>query len=298
MKIQVSNLKRSLALAAILGCVIQPQEVVAQPVPTVTPIPVVGLSSQGYYTAGTGPNSYFYWVDEAWTANDKSFVAIETQVQSLLRPQANKKVVWQRLRREALAQPLNAKAQYRWAYAAFLIFSRRWQSGQDERWVFPGVREAMEKPKPPHSYRYTRIRMFINEWDRAWATRAMSYIRKCAFRLLDRNPNDEAIKYAFSFDLSLTSNTVKEQDLAYKWAQEYLAKYPNRPQAYYIIGSVLGNRFTRSQASPMAQQAIYYLRKCQRMLPKDHYYQGRSSQQIANVNEATELFQRKGMLRP
>lgn len=65
-----------------------------------------------------------------------------------------------------------------------LIYENRWKSGKDEGDVLKGLHDAMEKPKSPKSYEYTRVRLFVHQWDSEWQIDAMSYLRKCAWRLL------------------------------------------------------------------------------------------------------------------
>lgn len=266
-----------------------------EPVPTGTPISVSGKFPGGFL-GGTTPKSYFYWVVEPWTANETPFLTIESQVKQQLRTNTPQKL-WESYRKKALANPLDAKAQYRWAYTGFEIFSRRWKSGRDESWSLKGILEAMEKPKSPRSYRYTRIRMFMHEWDQNWYIRGKAQIRECAFRLLKRNPNDEDIKYAFAFDLSLTSNPVREQDLAYTWARDYSKKYPNEPKTWYLMGYVLNSRFDRTQSRRMADEALAYLKKCQAGLPENHFYQGRLKTQVARNSRNRQIFERAKKLK-
>ena len=286
--------KSGFALSYILGmCALA--WATPTPAPTPTPIPVEGRSIFGSYSAGDVPGSYMYWTAQPWTGSDKSFIRIRQQLDGQVKRGQAVRTLVQRYRTAALLKPIDAQAQFRWAYAAVLAYENRWKTGRDERGILTGVREAMEKPPSPKSYQYTRVRTLICSYDDRW--RRDKYIEKCALRLVKRSPSDYLVKYNFAFGLSFTSKPLKTQEVAYQWAKQVFARSPNHAKAHYLMGFVIESRFDRFKERRMAEKARQHIQKAQKILPVNHFYQKHLKIQIRRIDQGIRIFQRAGKLK-
>lgn len=169
--------------------------------PTPTPIPVEGKLPYSYI-AGNRPGSYFHWTARSWTASDKPYIAIRKTIDGQVKAGKAPRALVATYRKQALAHPLDAKAQFKWTYAAALAYKVRWQTGQDESDVITELHDALEKPRNTNSYQYTRLRVLVHQWDTRWTGNLL--VRQCAMRLVERDPNDWDVKLAFVGQMSFT----------------------------------------------------------------------------------------------
>lgn len=244
---------------------------------------------------GTQPGGYFHWTLEPWTADEKPFELVKREIDDKIAAGQKRSSLVKSYQQLTQERPTDVMARFAWAFAAFRNYSHL-ENGQTADDVTRGVRVALEEVPSPHSYEYARMRWFFHEWDMRFRVTEEKTLRALAARLLKRNPNDFDLKYTLAYDLAYTTNSVQEQDMAYRWAQEYLSKFPERSSSYYLMGSVMESRFDRFKRRSLADSAIGYFKKYETMVGKDSPYYKAAEGEIRLTENAISNFRRAKIL--
>lgn len=159
------------------------------------------------------------WQRAGWTQNNEPFAKARREIDTKLKAgiPASKQARELTLKGADRFRPLS---QFRWAYATYLSEMTR-QANQN---TLIEIGSVMDTNQSPGAYDWARLR-FLVEASKIWCK--PDDILPVGRRLLKRNPNDLAVRYAV-LDVSNIAKSVtpaqRQANLAL--ARQYLKKYP------------------------------------------------------------------------
>jgi len=256
-------------------------------------LPVEGKDSDGVMVMSDQPGGYFHWTAEAWTGGDAPFLAIRKSIDAQVSKGAKPLALLASYRKAARKQPLNPRAQFGWAYSAY-VARRRWQVGQDANAIVKGVSDALEQVPSPKAAQYTRMRLFFTLWENRWDNSPPTYFEKCLFRLAKRDPQDYYLKYLFAYKLGGEPRTA---DTAMDWAKQYHNKFPKDPKAYFLLARLHESRFGIYVSEREGRQAISYYNQYLTSAPSNDPPRQAAKWHISEIGRRTKLFRSKGFLK-
>lgn len=287
------RLRLCLATVAVCASAVVAQE---QAKPRSTPAPVV-VEGKAFplaegFISGDQPGGYFHWTAEPWTGSDAPFSQMRRAIDAQIAKGTKRSVVLCNFKALALKNPRDARAQFAWAYAAFRNANKP-EKGQDAASIIQGVRLALERVPSPKSYQYARMRWFFHFWDVNFSSEPS--IKRCARRLLKRNPNDDDLKFNLAFQLAHTKPTNGE---AMRWAKEYAVEHPERPSAKFLLGCVYESRFGLWLSQKDARVAQTYFMQCLKMSSSDKSMEKLCLYHINDLSKDIVTFRKVGWLKP
>ncbi len=264
----------------------------ANPAPTPTPLPE-GLTAYGAYLGNDKPGGYFHWTAEAWTGDETPFLVLRKRIDGQFKTGTNLIGLLDSYRNTAKQQPFDAKAQFAWAYAAYL--SRVYhKEGRDPKEIVKGVREGLERPTSPKSAEYARMRAFFHLWDEKWRLNSMHFVKNAVFRLVKLNPQDYDLKYAFAYEFAHSKDT---NPIALQWAQEYRRAYPRKAVGGFLLGRVHESRFGLYLSEKEGKRAIGYFNEFLAVASKKSTFRKTAQWHINDIKRLTQRFRARGWLK-
>lgn len=192
------------------------------------------------------------WTKEAWTGNDKPFIALRARIDSEIKrvPKTQLLNFVRRYEKKASVQPQSAQAQFAWGYAAY----RSWEQGLDfdiaqryEFWRRIGL--AIYDAPSPKAYQYARVKFLVSM---RWST--FRELTEVGQRLLKRNPKDIMIKLYVTRLLAQGGDAQKKQAL--KYARELINSRPQWAGGYGALGGVYKEVFFDTKDISAGDKAI------------------------------------------
>ncbi len=262
--------------------------------PAPTPIPVEGKLDHGAYISGDQPGGYFHWTAQAWTENDRPFVSIRKSVESQLLKSPKPIAIVAAYKKVALKKPIDAQAQFRWAYGVYFARKSR-LPGVDVVAVVKGVSAGLEQASSfTKSYQYTRLRIFFLLWESKWDNNAPLYLKRCLYRLAKRDTKDYYLKYVFAYKLGEDDVTLP---IAEGWDSEYQKAFPRDPKSLFLIASLHEDKFGLFASEKEGRSAIVHYDRYVSIVPQGSPEHTLAQWHIREIKRRTELFRSKGMLK-
>jgi hypothetical protein len=202
------------------------------------------------------------WTKEAWTGDDKPFIAIRNDIDTAVvhAPTGKLSALVHKYEAVALKKPADAKAQFAWGYAAVRARKAGYDFS-DRQWGVPlNISFNLAEVPSPRSYQYNRLRFLVALW---W--REFPQLKGLGFRLLRRNAQDYDVKYYLTRILS--SGNDSEQQKAIGYAQDLVRMQPKRPSAYEALGSACWLAFRGTDNRAIADKSIAAYRKYLQLIP-------------------------------
>ena len=215
----------------------------------------VGVPSAGAMQKSLPASSYdlsgqLRWTTEKWTKSDAPYRAIRLAIDKLIRSGNSPTKLSVGYASAAKSQPLDAKAQFRWAYALYRSYKNSTQTRPPilkESQSLYFVCEAMEKVAP-QAREYTRLR-FLLEVERL----PLESYQSVARRLIASDKGDNEIAYSSIKILSLAVLGFKE---ALPLAQTLVKREPNNASYHAALGGLyLLMSLQRGSASGLKEKA-------------------------------------------
>ncbi|MBC8139555.1 MAG: hypothetical protein H8F28_27055 [Fibrella sp.] len=162
-------------------------------------------------------------------------------------------------RKIAEASPKDATAQYRWAYAQYLI---------DGRYKRPGnnydVVEALARPETPKSHEYARVQFFFEARDIT-----ARFFVPVARRLVRNNPKDLEAKYFACCSLVSGYDKAAKVEAA-KLSDDLVRAAPGNSHILWIAADCHRIAHSATKDPAYARSAINLYKRFQRIVPPTH----------------------------
>jgi len=194
--------------------------------------------------------SDLYWIQEAWTGDDKPFEKARSTITSQLVTCLDPRVLIEKLKTEALQKPTNALAQFRWGFAAYTYASNQTVKEAVGDNILPQILVALASAQSPHTYNYDRLRFMI-------LSRGIPphQLKSMGERLLNKNSQDAQVKYGLASFLKY-SNAVRDRQMALAYAQQLANQYPKEAKYYGLLAGIAYTTWFRSKSQTDANKAI------------------------------------------
>ena len=212
------------------------------------------------------------WMQKVWTVNNKPYLLIQASVDKAIMQGQKPDSILAQYRGVALTHPDDAKALFRWGYAAYRAASQVELSPEKAylRFETPGsiysVQSFMVRDYVP-SYQYTRILFLLSNFGAI-----NSQTQKIGKRLLQHNPNDKDVKY----DMLALNSWDSHPSVRQKTLQDIkqLAQQGS-PDAYWLWADIYGRMLNVSRmphadsatTQPIADNLIAALTKYVQLAP-------------------------------
>ena len=147
------------------------------------------LGSIPYWQVGVSSE----WANEAWTGDDTPYQSIELEVDKSLITSWSISDLLQQASTQAQQKPVASKALFRWAYLARQVV----RAQPKTYFSYPAIQMisvVLAHGNSPKTYSYARLRFLVSDQNPAFT--------ELGERLLQRDPNDNSVKYYLSIDYS------------------------------------------------------------------------------------------------
>lgn len=230
------------------------------------------------------------WTQETWTADDQPYLLIQANIDKNITNGQNPDDLLMQCRKEALADPNNTKALFRWAYAAYRAASQVELAPSQVylRFETPGsiysVQTFMMKNYAP-SYHYTRLLFLLLNSDNV-----DSRTGELGQRLLKRNPDDKEVRYDMlvfkSWDSRPQVRRQAEQEAEHLAQQGSLGGYWVLADMYLRMLNVSRTQFPNAASTQtIANKAIEALGHYVQLAPLQSGKRKLAQEQIKKVKQ-------------
>ncbi|RYX81103.1 hypothetical protein EON83_25520 [bacterium] len=168
----------------------------------------------------------FWWRNWRWDANeDLKYAKATREIDASLKGGVTSLALAKRYQKEVSNDMWNPMKNYRWAYAAWLARKKPKTKQESDTILFPVI-EQFEQVKFPGSYHYARIGFLANVYKQA-----SPCLKRLGDRLLNKNPNDEDVKF---YMIRVLANTFRPEDdkRALNYLESFRRQYPKN--TYYV----------------------------------------------------------------
>lgn len=204
------------------------------------------------------------WVYQKWTGNDAPYAAARSQVEHDFAVSVEPQDLLARYKTAAQRQPNNALAQFTWAYGVRLADRSPAFHIQDRGEFLDAANVALSEASSPHTYNYDRLRFLL--WIQEGAGAASHHLEGIAYRLLQKAPNDYPVLVGLSLIYTQNRDRVAQKK-GYALIQKMMKMYPNRPDAYDLLGCWYYTQYMFYGNIPDYHQAMAYYQKALGMYP-------------------------------
>lgn len=215
------------------------------------------------------------WMKEAWTGNDKPYLAIQNNIDQQIKSGKNPNTLLRKYGDAFSKMGLNQnrkdpQALFAWAYSALrasMLVRPSISTGAD----LVDITNAYDRVDSPHSYRYDRTRFLTVR-----QVRSDKRTRVIAEKLAARDPKDLLVKYALArviIDTTMLRGEDKAQ--AIRLLNEVIRAQPKNATAYSSLGtlhflvSICRPRDPIETRKTEARKAVVNYKKYLALTPKD-----------------------------
>ncbi len=222
-------------------------------------------------------DAYHAWLNAPWTDDDRPYATLRAEIDAAVL-KTDKPIEFVRsYQKRSISQPSNPKLLFAYCYSIHKALSQaNGLSYKDEQFGYPDFFYDLARRKVhiPRTYNCVRLSFLRNAFVKDQGT------IKAGKRLLERTPDDAAVKYALAIIL-VYSDVPANRNLAADYQRSLAQRIPNDPRTYYLLGSIHYRQawLTHSQAEADLSIAAY----------KRAY--ARSPQDAATQREGEMLFQ-------
>jgi hypothetical protein len=176
------------------------------------------------------------WDKEPWDRDDKPYMALLAKVQKELSAHKSKNAqltIYKRIQQQARQNSQMPTAIFEWGTATYIALRTKVPIAQvDVAQCLNSIRLA----PTPRTYSYARMRFLLEK------TQGGAYSEpflRVGSRLLQRRPNDYAVKFYHIRSLRMVTETERKMGIAY--AHDLIRMRPNYHQSYAALGRVYEN---------------------------------------------------------
>jgi len=232
---------------------------------TVFSLPNVVIAGNSVPTVSHNERRSDAWLSEPWTNNDRQFASARLGIQKLVKNGFDPSALAKKYAVIAQKNPANSLLIFRWGLATDYA-----AHDQNIVWEPPYYRQLlldMAAVQSPHSREFARMRFLIES-----RFTGETYLKKVGERLLQRDPNDTAVKIAMFPVLNVLTNP-DDSNVALRYANDLIVANPRNPVAYRKLGDVYYLISIRTNTKQDSQKAIkayqLYLKYAK---PTDNYF--------------------------
>lgn len=205
---------------------------------------------------------YKDWVNEEWTGNNTPYATMRRAINSL-KKQGKLPAKLPSFRKQAAADPLDAKAQFRLVFAEYLL------SGEDTNTELVRWRQALSIPVSPQSYDYTRLRFAVTA---NLAMASGSYggdkgLRNLGVRLLKVDPKDVMVAY-WTRRIRERTDSVEDKKINLRESLSIARRKPKDADTQASLGGDYLNLWMLTKQRAHGSLAIAHYNKYLQLAPK------------------------------
>lgn len=170
-----------------------------------------------------------WWTELPWDKDDRPYAEAQAQVDREFAYALNKQFVVNKYRARADAAPTDALAFFRWMAAAWNLSSHSPTRAEGEKALVP-IGDRVYRVQFPQTYQYARLAFLTQAF-----LRPVRFQENLGKRLLEKNPQDEAVRF---YMIRVASSLGLDKALQARGRREALAylayfqqRYPN--ESYY-----------------------------------------------------------------
>lgn len=218
----------------------------------------------------------YEWTRDTWKGDDHPYTFLRIAVDNVLSRSKSPLAVAQRFEREAQQKPLDPKAQFKRAYAAFranrIINARVPSTPSEYQHLLDRASEALGQVPEPHTYEFYRLRFLI---ETAKFPSQSPELKEAGRRLTRANKKDLLARQGLFNIASAYPNSREDFQEVLQLAQEIKQLRPNTPSSYSALGRAYETMYAHTRNASDVDKAIanyqIYLRLAPPNDPFRHY---------------------------
>ncbi len=219
------------------------------------------------------------WTTASWGSDDTPYQQIRSTVDHATKAGRDPLDLMQYYQMLAIRNPNDPKAQFRWAYAAYVAAKQMAYSHSEDILYWPN--KALVLAPFPHTYQYARLIFLIESHASGPFILRLQNVSK---RLMKQNPSDIDVKYEAAGNLLYSSNPT-DRELASRYIRELTVSQPHWAKPYALAGLVLYKHWQDSKSKADAAQAVACYQQYLKLTPATDTFRQRAQEIIAEMQK-------------
>lgn len=233
----------------------------------------------------------FLWWEEEWKKDNKPFHDIRLNLDKQIDTDKNPDTLVSQYRAQLLKNKFDAKAMFRWAYAArrAALVTKPWDINR----LVESHNELVtfHRTQRPQVYDFTRLR-FLTTVDLGYHTERQQLIQ-LGERLLEHTPKDAAVKYQLIRILT-GSNDISNVRKAIRYAKDLVATNPKDLRYQSMVGDGYDAVWFLTRRRADANIAISMHKKLIELAPAQHPSREAAEFRIKRIQTRQAQWEKQG----